>query len=166
MTPGNTGEDHAMAIVMETTIAARMADASDIAAEIGRLAGAELGDIAGVQVHLGVMESLTNIIRHGYRHAEDGRIAIRSESDVQGWSIAITDQGQPIPPDCLEAADGSVFDFDPDSLDEVPTGGMGLTLMRTVFDQVDYACLPEGNRLLLVRSRSPLGTAGGDAAGA
>lgn len=142
-----------MAIMLDTTIVAQMQEASRIAEALGALASVDLGELAGVQIHLGVMESLTNIIRHGYGATDCGSIAIRGECDANGWSIAIMDDGHPIPPDCLTNADGSVFEFDPDCLDEVPTGGMGLTLMMTVFDRVDYAVRPEGNRLLLERRR-------------
>jgi anti-sigma regulatory factor (Ser/Thr protein kinase) len=165
-----------MAIMLDTTIVAQMQEASRIAEALGALASIDLGELAGVQIHLGVMESLTNIIRHGYGHDHDhdcgaaacGCIAIRGECDADGWSIAIMDDGHPIPPDCLAGADGSVFDFDPDCLAEVPTGGMGLTLMMTVFDRVDYAVRPEGNRLLLERRRvateDALSRSGGDEA--
>jgi anti-sigma regulatory factor (Ser/Thr protein kinase) len=142
-----------MTIMLDTTIEAQMQEASRIAEALGALVGVDLGELAGVQIHLGVMESLTNIIRHGYGATDCGCIAIRGECDADGWSIAIMDEGHPIPPDCLAAADGSVFAFDPDCLDEVPMGGMGLTLMKTVFDRVDYAVRPEGNRLLLERRR-------------
>jgi anti-sigma regulatory factor (Ser/Thr protein kinase) len=149
-----------MPVLLDTTIVAQMPEASRIAETLGSLASADLGELIGVQIHLGVMESLSNIIRHGYGVEADatpctsGWITIRSECGPEGWLIVIVDDGHPIPPHSLEAADGSVFDFDPECLDEVPTGGMGLTLVKTVFDRVDYRVCADGNRLVLGRRRA------------
>lgn len=146
-------EHDPMTVVLDTQIPALMSEASRISDEIGSLAATHLGQDTGIMIHLGLMESLTNIIRHGYKGRPDCTISIRGEAEPSHWSFTIVDRGTPIPATILEAADGSVFDFDPGSLMDVPTGGMGLSLMRAVFERVEYNVEPEGNQLTLTKIR-------------
>jgi anti-sigma regulatory factor (Ser/Thr protein kinase) len=55
-----------------------------------------------------------------------------------GVTIRVHDWGRPIPGDALAGAGLSRFDFDPDDLDAIPSGGMGLSLITAVMDDVAY----------------------------
>lgn len=127
--------------------------ASDVSARVGSLVTQMADEFVGGEVQLGLMECLVNIVRHGYAGQAPGRVRVRCLASARQWCLTVTDQGHPIPADRLRQADGSVFDFDPDDLDALPQGGMGLSLIREVFDRVDYRSLAGSNQLLLAKFR-------------
>jgi serine/threonine-protein kinase RsbW len=102
-------------------------------------------------LRLGLVEALTNVVEHGYRGQPDGQMHLSVMTGPSHWCFRLVDAGLPIPASALAAADGSVFEFDPDALDALPEGGMGLSLIRMVFDQVDYQCAAGRNELTLTR---------------
>ena len=107
------------------------------------------GEERGVQLRLGIIEAMTNVVEHGCAGREGGYLHLLAEAGMDQWCFTLTDNGRPIPRDAIMAADGSVFDFDPKAISELPEGGMGLSLIQMVFDQVDYKVAVSSNRLLL-----------------
>jgi anti-sigma regulatory factor (Ser/Thr protein kinase) len=85
-------------------------------------------------VHLAVDEALANVIKHGYGGVPGQPIEISIEvtDDDQGPRLVITirDFGRQVDPTCIQSR----------SLDEVRPGGLGVHIMRSVMDQVDYSC--------------------------
>jgi serine/threonine-protein kinase RsbW len=65
-------------------------------------------------------------------------------------TLRIHDWGRPIPGEALAEAGVSRFDFDPDDLEGVPVGGMGLSLITAVMDDVAYRS-DEGQNVLTLR---------------
>jgi serine/threonine-protein kinase RsbW len=65
--------------------------------------------------------------------------------------VRIFDWGRPIPGDALANAGLSRFDFDPTDLLEIPEGGMGLSLIASVMDEVTYRSDDGQNVLTLLR---------------
>jgi serine/threonine-protein kinase RsbW len=141
-----------MRTVFERVIAVTL-DAVSVAGEaVEASVQADLGDAAASEVRLGIVEAMVNVVKHG--HAEvcaDAQMVLRCEAGPQHWCFTLTDHGKPIPADKLSAADGSVFDFDPLDIDSVPDGGMGLSLIHMVFDQVDYRSSNGCNELVLTK---------------
>lgn len=139
----------------EARIPATLDDVSRLCAELNALAIDRGGVEWAAEIDLGLTEVLTNVVRHGYGDDSRGHIALRCTAEDARWLLSVLDQGSPIPADLLAQADGSVFDFDPEDLDSIPEGGMGLALIRGCFDELDYVAGPAGNRLHLVKRLPP-----------
>jgi serine/threonine-protein kinase RsbW len=151
-TPTPTPHGHTF---LDADIPATLDDVSRLCAELNALAIARGGVTWAAEIDLGMTEVLTNVVRHGYGDNGRGRIAMTCQATAAQWHLSVHDQGSPIPTDLLAQADGSVFDFDPDDLDNIPEGGMGLALIRGCFDQLDYAANGTGNHLHLVKDIPP-----------
>jgi serine/threonine-protein kinase RsbW len=65
--------------------------------------------------------------------------------------VKIFDWGQPIPGERLANAGLNRFDFDPANLLEIPEGGMGLSIIASVMDEVTYRSDEGQNILTLLR---------------
>jgi serine/threonine-protein kinase RsbW len=139
-------------------IPATLDEVSRLCAELNTLAIDCGGVTWAAEIDLGLTEVLTNVVRHGYGETGLGRIVLTCQAQETQWCLCVLDQGRPIPADLLAQADGSVFDFDPDDLDNIPEGGMGLALIRGCFDQLDYVTDRAGNHLRLVKN-FPIATA-------
>ena len=97
-------------------------------------------------VELAVDEALNNVIRHAY-HGEAGHpIEIAFALEANRFTIEISDEGHPMtPPSPAE------LDFDPADIANLPEGGMGLLIIHSVMDDVEFHRV--GNRNALSMSR-------------
>lgn len=105
------------------------------------------------QMELAVIEAITNIIRHGVPHQPDSKIDVHILAFERALEYHIYDQGQPIPAALLETPDHDVFDYDDLLLNELPEGGLGMALIRSIADDMDYQSTSCGNQLILRRYR-------------
>jgi serine/threonine-protein kinase RsbW len=94
------------------------------------------------RVELAVAEALNNAIRHAY-HGEAGHaIEVTFAQERERFTIEVADEGDPMP-----EGRPVVFDFDPADIPHLPEGGMGLFLIHSVMDQVEYRRLGDRNAL-------------------
>ena len=102
-------------------------------------------------VELCAVEAVTNSIRHAYGGAPGREVTLDVYFDHERLSLGILDSGVPMPQENIDQlVNGSgVFDFDPNNLDGLPEGGMGLEIMRQRMDEVVYSIGHEHNCLLL-----------------
>jgi anti-sigma regulatory factor (Ser/Thr protein kinase) len=77
---------------------------------------------------LAVTEALTNVIRHVYKGRRDERIDIVMRCVPEEFRLEITDYGRFVDPARISGR----------PLDEVRPGGLGVHLMRSTMDVVDY----------------------------
>jgi len=98
---------------------------------------------AAYAIRLSIEELVSNIIRHGYDDREPHEIAICLDILPRSIELTIDDDGRPFDPNSVAAV--SV----PSSLDEAPTGGMGLSLVRTIAGPIAYQRLDSRNRVTL-----------------
>jgi serine/threonine-protein kinase RsbW len=121
-----------------------------VAKAVRDLAAPVLGEEGAGDLELALTEAVTNVIRHGYG-SEGG--PVRVEADVLGEQVQVCvfDWGRPIPGEALAGAGARRFDFDPEDLDAVPAGGMGLSLITMLMDEVSYRTDLGQNRLTLLR---------------
>ena len=98
------------------------------------------------KVVLAVDEAVANVIEHGYDDVPDGWIRIDLCRRPDSLSICIQDKGKRFDPSRV---------LDPDIADHVRLGknhGLGIFLMRTIMDVVDYNFENEAeNRLTLIK---------------
>ena len=98
------------------------------------------------QVDLAVAEALNNVIRHAYRGEAGHPIEVTFAQEREQLTIEVADEGIPMP-----EGQPVVFDFDPNDIARLPEGGMGLFLIHTVMDSVEYRRLGERNTLAMSR---------------
>jgi anti-sigma regulatory factor (Ser/Thr protein kinase) len=88
-------------------------------------------------------EALTNIIRHAYEGATDQPIDIDIYSDGTKLHLTLRDYGQPVPREMIRSRD----------LDDIRPGGLGVHIMTTCMDSVEFQHLEEGGTKLVMSKR-------------
>ena len=90
---------------------------------------------------LGVDEACTNIIRHAYHSQNDQPIALSLEAKSNCVCMRLRDYGHQSPPEKMK---GRAHDL-------IRPGGLGMHLIRTAFDKVDYILKSRGTELVLTK---------------
>lgn len=95
------------------------------------------------ELTLAIDEALANVIKHGYQNRDDQPIeltlsTIRSSGGAPGLSIVVRDYGRQVDPATIHSRD----------LNEVRPGGLGVHIIQTVMDEVEYTC-PSGGGMQL-----------------
>lgn len=98
---------------------------------------------ASYAVRLSIEELVSNIIRHGYDDRLPHEIGIYLEIQPTSIELTIDDDGRPFDPNSTQPVPV------PASLDEAPTGGMGLSLVRTMAGPIEYQRQDSRNRARL-----------------
>ena len=124
---------------------ANLAMIRDFVSNIGARAG--LDDAQVMRLTLAVDEACANVIEHAYS-AEGSmeEVTIRAVLDDDELTFLIVDKGKGFDPSTVEE----------ESLDELVkkrrSGGLGLRLIRTIMDDVQYTIVPgERNELRMVK---------------
>jgi serine/threonine-protein kinase RsbW len=130
---------------------ATLEDVSRVAQALRFFIPPEVSEEAKSEMEIGVVEAMTNIVKHGYGSSEHGVIEVNYSLSAGVITIELRDQGKPISSDMLFGGDDAVFDFDPDDIDSLPESGMGMSLMRNTFDQIDYDSANGSNLLRMVK---------------
>ncbi|UCD58942.1 MAG: ATP-binding protein [Candidatus Hydrogenedentota bacterium] len=100
-------------------------------AEVAELAGFPLKDRD--KICLAVDEACSNIIRHSYKGRPDGQIILRCKLESNKITISIRDFGEKFDSDRVR----------PPDLEKVKPGGLGIHMIRSVMDKVEYDCSHE-----------------------
>jgi serine/threonine-protein kinase RsbW len=99
-------------------------------------------------------EAFNNIAIHGYRGSAPGDVDIEIESDEGGIVIRLMDTGESFDLASIEAP----------AFDDLPESGMGLFIIKSFMDEVDY-CPGSPNVLRLVKRRESSACVTGDGSG-
>jgi len=122
------------------------ADAKELAPFRGMLQGwLEEAGVAATEageILVAVQEALTNIIRHAYQE-KSGRIQVCFQGYHDRIELKIRDFGKPFDPSKIPAPE----------LPPQKPGGLGLYLIKTLMDKVEYHSDHEGNLLCLLKYR-------------
>jgi anti-sigma regulatory factor (Ser/Thr protein kinase) len=111
----------------------------------------------------GVDEAVSNIMRHSYQNCPDKLIEVRCNRLERRLNGASVPGVEIVLYDCGPAVDTTKIE--PRSLDEIRPGGLGLHIIRSSMDAVEYKRAGGMNRLRLVKwvgsaSRSQSGCPG------
>ena len=98
------------------------------------------------KLNLALDEVVTNIISHAYDDEDDHQIAIRVELDGEGVSVRVEDDGRAFNP-----LDAPTPDLGLD-LANRPIGGLGVHIVRSVMDALEYRRENDRN-ILVMRKR-------------
>lgn len=85
------------------------------------------------QIELSVVEAVNNTIKHAYHSQPGHAVEVIATVETDRLIIEVCDTGLPIPEERRSAAD-----FDPDDVLNLPESGMGLHIIHTVMDKVEY----------------------------
>jgi serine/threonine-protein kinase RsbW len=114
---------------------------SEAARQLG-FVDAEVSKIA-----LAVDEACTNIIKHGYGSDPSHRITITVQSTSEEFVVVIQDSGRQFDPSRVSRPDMNEY------LSHYRRGGLGVHLMRSLMDNVEYHTRPGRlNEVRLVKS--------------
>lgn len=91
------------------------------------------------KIELAVDEACTNVIEHAYENDDSNDIDIAIQLDYQKLSIVVTDRGRSFKFNKVEMPNMDTY------LAELRVGGLGIYLMRTLMDEVDYQSKPNGS---------------------
>lgn len=130
---------------------ATLEDVSRVAQALRFFIPPEVPEQAKSEMEIGVVEAMTNIVKHGYGSSEHGVIEVSYSLSAGVITIELRDQGKPISSEALFGDDLAVFDFDPEDIANLPESGMGLSLMKSTFDQIDYHSAGGSNLLRMVK---------------
>ncbi len=95
------------------------------------------------KITLAVDEACTNIIKHAYRSNPNKDIDIDVKTGANRFEIIITHDGSSFDPKMIKSPNMKEY------LRSYQRGGLGIHLMRTLMDEVEYEILP--NRKNVVR---------------
>ena len=84
------------------------------------------------RVNLAIDELLTNYVLHRLDKTKRGRMEVRVRMIENRLVLVVLDTGPPFDPRTVAAPP------EPQSLDDIPVGGVGLHLVRTYADELDY----------------------------
>jgi serine/threonine-protein kinase RsbW len=98
---------------------------------VGRSAGASEETVADLK--LAITEAVANVVRHAYPEGTAGRVTVELLATPDKLEIAVSDTGRG-----LGDADLSVQDESPGE------GGMGLSIIRAVADEVELTSGQDG----------------------
>jgi serine/threonine-protein kinase RsbW len=105
------------------------------------------------QVALAVDEACTNVIKHAHKYNATQPIDILIQTDAAKIKITISDQGSGFDPSSLSKPDLKKL------TKEASHGGLGIYLMQTLMDEVDYNFNPGiKNQVQLIKYRQKSAT--------
>lgn len=111
---------------------------------IARKVGFNKDDIN--KIELAIDEACTNVIQHAYKRKKDQHIDIAVKLDYQKFLILITDKGKGFNFNNVDMPDMDKY------LAELRVGGLGIYLMKTLMDEVEYKSKSDGeNQVRMVK---------------
>ena len=105
-----------------------------------------LSQVDAYQIELGVVEAVTNTIKHAYNNQPGFSVQVNFAVHPDKLVITVCDEGQAMPALVVPS-----LDFDPTDLEHLPERGMGLFLIRSIMDEVTYVSQDGKNRLTMTK---------------
>ena len=135
------GSDHTP---LEITILSDPANLAEVRQAVEHYAlGAGLNEAEAAKVVLALDEALTNIIRHAYGNANDRPIEIQACHDIETFCLILRDYGRQAPRETIHSR----------NLDDVRPGGLGVHIMTTCMDCIDYQPADDTGTVLTMTKR-------------
>jgi serine/threonine-protein kinase RsbW len=106
----------------------------------------------GHRVISAFIEAFNNAVIHAYKGIKPGSVEVELEVSHKKLSLRIIDEGHTFKPEAVPEPD----------LDALPEGGMGLYIMRSFMDSVEYQRVQNRNVLTMEKALSYPLTSGGE----
>lgn len=110
---------------------------SDLAERVSTYCGTKPGSDPETvdSMRLCVAEALNNIVEHAYDGAEGKPIYADVNLSDDSYEILLIDEGKPMPDGVAPSGEA---EFDLDDFENLPEGGFGWMLIRSLMDVVEY----------------------------
>lgn len=105
------------------------------------------------EIEQAVTETVNNCIEHAYSGSQEQQIVINCGLLEDCLVIEIIDQGKQLNSECLMNMTTD-FNYDPDDIDNLPEGGLGLKIIKSYMDKVNYRRENDHNHWSLTKYRS------------
>ena len=105
-----------------------------------------LGMSDTMSVNLALEEAVVNVMDYAYPPDSQGEVTIEAEADDERMKFVITDHGIPFDPTAKAEVDTTL------GLEERPTGGLGIHLVRQIMDSINYE-RENGKNVLTLRKK-------------
>lgn len=92
------------------------------------------------EIEICLVESLNNIIKHAYKEDNSRNIDLSIEINTSYIVIDVEDDGIP-----RKERKKPSLDFDPDDIENLPEGGMGLYIIDQLMDELTYKSIDGAN---------------------
>jgi serine/threonine-protein kinase RsbW len=116
----------------------------DFVGKIGERAGMSPADL--VKFELAVDEACANVIEHAYGSDDTREVTVKARLDSESVQIEIVDTGRGFDPSTVEQVNLEQLALSRKS------GGLGMRLIRSVMDEVQYQIVPgQKNELRMVK---------------
>jgi len=113
----------------------------------GNARAADIPEVTVENIILAVDEACTNIIKHAYNLSPEGEILIKIDYDEDKFMVTIIDYGKSFEPDRVPLPDLQKY------YREHRVGGLGMYLMKSLMDDVEYRSVPgQYNQVLLSKN--------------
>jgi len=113
----------------------------------GNARAADIPEVTVENIILAVDEACTNIIKHAYNLSPEGEIIIKIDYDEEKFMVTIIDYGKSFKPDRVPLPDLQKY------YREHRVGGLGMYLMKSLMDDVEYISIPgKYNQVLLSKN--------------
>ena len=123
----------------------RLIAVRDFVSEAARSAG--FGDEDISKIALAVDEACTNIIKHAYRSDPTKIIQVNVSAGSGSFVVAIQDEGLQFNPTQVQPPDMKEY------LTHYRRGGLGVHLMKSLMDRVEYSIAPgKANEVRLIKN--------------
>jgi len=119
----------------------------DFVGRIGERAGFGASDLA--KLELAVDEACANVMEHAYGSDATREVMVKATVDAESVQIRIVDTGKGFDPDQISQPDLEQL------IRERRTGGLGMRLIRSVMDEVQYEIVPGEKNELRMTKRLP-----------
>ncbi|MBZ5619171.1 MAG: ATP-binding protein [Acidobacteriia bacterium] len=116
----------------------------DFVGKIGERAGMNPAEL--VRLELAVDEACANVIEHAYGSDDTREVTVKATLDSETVEIKIVDTGRGFDPSVIEQANLEQL------ASQRKSGGLGMRLIRSVMDEVQYQIVPgQKNELRMVK---------------
>jgi len=106
----------------------------DVVAKVARRIGFDSDEAS--KIELAVDEACTNVIKHAYTNNSNQMIEVSIKVDQEKLIITVADKGKGFDPDKIKLPDLN------ESIKEGRKGGLGLCLIKTLMDKVEFEIKP------------------------
>lgn len=98
------------------------------------------------QLEICLMEALNNVIRHAYKETAGKLIEIDVLVADEKIIVTIFDTGL-----SRTSTEKATLEFDPDDIEHLPEGGMGLFIIESIMDSTEYLSEDGTNKYTMVK---------------
>ena len=105
-----------------------------------------LDKIEAYQIETCVVEAVTNVIKHAYKNETGHDVAVSIKLHPDRITFLVCDTGKAMAP-----KQPAELEFDPDDLENLPEGGMGLFIIHKIMNAVSYKTIENRNVLTMTK---------------